>query len=164
MPILDPHSLEFFSKSSEQTRRIGTRLGAFLTIGDVVCLSGELGSGKTTFTQGIGKGWGSLDRVTSPSFVLVNEYKKPEGTKLFHLDAFRLANAQEGSDLDIDLMLTFGALVIEWPERIQSLLPEDHIWIDLFWVDEFQRRILFSPVGEKYRLMLGEFRQKAFGG
>ncbi|PKO07291.1 MAG: tRNA (adenosine(37)-N6)-threonylcarbamoyltransferase complex ATPase subunit type 1 TsaE [Chloroflexi bacterium HGW-Chloroflexi-3] len=145
MPILDPFSLEFFSKSGEQTRRLGTRLGSALLVGDVICLAGDLGSGKTTFTQGIAKGWGSLDVVTSPTFVIVNQYKKPEGTILHHMDAS-------------------GALVIEWPDRIKAALPEEYLWIDLTWVDEFQRRMVFTPVGDHYRSLLTAFRQKAFGG
>ncbi len=69
MPILDPQSTEFISRSPEQTRRVGMRLGAYLKQGDLVCLAGDLGSGKTTFVQGIASGWGSLDAVTSPTFV-----------------------------------------------------------------------------------------------
>ena len=164
MPILDPFSLEFFSRSSEQTRRLGTRLGSSLIVGDVICLAGDLGSGKTTFTQGISKGWGSLDLVTSPTFVIVNQYKKPEGTLLFHLDAYRLENAEDAFSLDIEEMFQSGALVIEWPDRIKEALPVEYLWIDLSWVDEFQRRMVFIPVGDRYRSLLTAFRQKAFGG
>jgi len=164
MPILDPFSLEFFSKSSEQTRRLGTRLGSSLLVGDVVCLSGDLGSGKTTFTQGIAKGWGSLDVVTSPTFVIVNQYKRPDGAILYHLDAYRLENALDAINLDLENMFFSGALVIEWPIRIKSALPDEYLWIDMTWVDEFQRRLVFSPVGERYRSILTTFRQRAFGG
>ena len=164
MPILDPFSLEFFSKSTEQTRRLGTRLGSSLVIGDVICLSGDLGSGKTTFTQGIAKGWGSLDVVTSPTFVIVNQYRRPEGTTLFHLDAYRLENAMDAINLDIDEMFQSGPIVIEWPDRIKLALPDEYLWIDMAWVDEFQRRMVFTPVGERYRSILSTFRHKAFGG
>lgn len=164
MPILDPYSLEFFSRSADQTRRLGNRLGSSLNLGDIICLSGDLGSGKTTFTQGIAKGWGSLDIVTSPTFVIVNQYEKPEGMILFHMDAYRLENAEEAFNLDIDNMVATGAMIVEWPERIKEALPEEYLWIDLTWEDEFQRRMVFSPVGEKYRTLLNTFRQKAFGG
>ncbi|PKO11256.1 MAG: tRNA (adenosine(37)-N6)-threonylcarbamoyltransferase complex ATPase subunit type 1 TsaE [Chloroflexi bacterium HGW-Chloroflexi-2] len=164
MPILDPFSLEFFSKSGEQTRRLGTRLGSALLVGDVICLAGDLGSGKTTFTQGIAKGWGSLDVVTSPTFVIVNQYKKPEGTILHHMDAYRLENSEDAYNLDIEYMFLSGVLVIEWPDRIKGALPEGYLWIDLTWVDEFQRRMVFTPVGDRYRSLLTAFRQKAFGG
>src|SRR5665648_780012 len=72
MPILDANTLEIFSRSPEQTRRIGMRLGMFLQPGDVICLQGELGAGKTTLVQGVAQGWGSLDAVSSPTFVPVS--------------------------------------------------------------------------------------------
>ena len=93
MPILDAHTVEVFSHSPEQTRRVGMRLGALLQPGDLVCLQGELGAGKTTLVQGVAQGWGSLDPVSSPTFVLVNLYRRPEGSELFHLDAYRLDSA-----------------------------------------------------------------------
>ena len=67
MPILEPNAFEFISRSPDQTKRLGIRLGSFLQAGDVVCLSGELGAGKTTLVQGIAEGWGSPDAVTSPT-------------------------------------------------------------------------------------------------
>src|SRR5215207_2830991 len=110
MPILDTHSLEFFSKSPEQTRRIGMRLGAVLKKGDVVCLQGELGAGKTTFVQGVAQGWGSLDSVSSPTFILVNMYRRADQSQLFHMDAYRLESTPEAEELDLDSMLAQGAL------------------------------------------------------
>jgi tRNA threonylcarbamoyladenosine biosynthesis protein TsaE len=77
MPILAPHALEFFSHSPEQTRRVGIRLGALLQSGMVICLEGDLGSGKTTLVQGIAQGWGSSDQVSSPTYVILNEYRHP---------------------------------------------------------------------------------------
>jgi len=124
MPILDPNSLEFISRSAEQTRRLGMRIGALLQTGDVVCLIGELGSGKTTLVQGLASGWGSLDQATSPTFVLVNVYRRPDGQRLYHLDAYRLRGAREAEDLDLDAMLETSPLVIEWAERIQETLPQ----------------------------------------
>jgi len=82
-PILDQNSFEIISRSSEQTRRVGMRLGALLKPGDVVCLQGDLGAGKTTLVQGIAAGWGSLDSVSSPTFVLVNLYRRLDGSRRF---------------------------------------------------------------------------------
>ena len=98
MPILDANSVEFFSHGSDQTRRVGMRLGALLAPGDVICLSGELGAGKTTLVQGIARGWGSLDAVSSPTFVLVNMYRRPDRQVLSHLDAYRMRSAQEAEE------------------------------------------------------------------
>src|SRR5512143_2513445 len=128
MPILDPHSLEIISRSTEQTRRVGMRLGALLQPGDLVALVGDLGSGKTTLVQGIVSGWGSLDPVSSPTFVLVNVYRHPENKRLFHLDAYRLNGAAEAEDLDIDAMIEAGPLVIEWADRILGTLPAEYLW------------------------------------
>lgn len=164
MPILDPHSLEFFSKSADQTRRLGSRLGALLQKGDVICLNGDLGSGKTTFVQGIAKGYGSLDSVTSPTFVIVNQYRKPEGGVLFHMDAYRLKDAEDAFYLDIDEMLSSGPFILEWPERILAALPAEYLWINLSWTDEYERRMMFKPKGERYIELINEFRQKTFKG
>jgi tRNA threonylcarbamoyladenosine biosynthesis protein TsaE len=164
MPILDARALEFFSRSPEQTRRLGMRLGTMLCTGDVLCLSGELGSGKTTFVQGLAQGWGSLDGVTSPTFVLVNLYRKPGGESLYHLDAYRLQNAAEAEDLDITLMLENGPLVIEWPERIEAVVPKERLLVKMSWVADEQRALVFLPEGSRYEQMLAEFRRRAIGG
>lgn len=164
MPILDPHSLEFISRSAEQTRRVGMRLGAMAGAGDVVCLVGDLGSGKTTFVQGFAAGWGSLDPVTSPTFVLVNLYRRPEGARLFHLDAYRLSGASEAADLDLDAMLESGALIIEWAERIQGALPRQHLWVSLRWINPQQRDLIFSARGARYQTLLAKLRQRLYGG
>jgi tRNA threonylcarbamoyladenosine biosynthesis protein TsaE len=164
MPILDSKTFEFISRSPEQTRRLGARLGNLLQPGDMVCLSGDLGSGKTTMVQGLAQGWGTLDPVSSPTFVLVNAYRRPDEQTLFHLDAYRLKNALEAEDLDLDLMLDSGALVLEWAERIVEILPEERIWVDLRWLADEQRGMVISVRGERYVTLLAEFRQKVFGG
>ncbi len=155
--------MEFISRNPDQTRRLGARLGALLKTGDLVCLSGDLGSGKTTLVQGIAAGWGSLDQVSSPSFVLVNVYRHPQGRKLYHLDAYRLSNADEAEDLDLLGMLENGPMVVEWAERIQSALPAAHLWINLRWVDEEQRDMLFKAQDEYYLSILAELRRQIYG-
>jgi tRNA threonylcarbamoyladenosine biosynthesis protein TsaE len=164
MPILDARTLEFFSRSPEQTRRLGIRLGTLLQPSDLVCLSGDLGAGKTTLVQGIAQGWGSLDNVSSPTFVLVNEYRRPDGRCLYHLDAYRLANWMEAEDLDLDRMLESGPLVIEWPERIKEVLAPGRLWITLRWIADEQRGMAFTSNGERYDELLTEFRKRVFGG
>jgi tRNA threonylcarbamoyladenosine biosynthesis protein TsaE len=164
MPILDARTLEFFSRSPEQTRRLGARLGGLMEPGDLVCLAGDLGSGKTTLVQGIAQGWGSLDTVTSPTFVLVNEYRRPNGSRLFHLDAYRLENWLQGEDLDIDRMVASGPLVVEWPERIQQALPAEHLWVSLRWIDQEQRAMTILSHGTRYETLLADFRKRVFGG
>lgn len=164
MAILDPKSIEFISNSTEQTRRLGMRLGALIEPGCLICLNGDLGAGKTTFVQGLAAGWGTDDPVTSPTFVLVNQYQRFSGGYLYHLDAYRLSNSMEALDLDLDIMLAEGALVIEWPERIETALPRERLWVDLSYVSEEKRRLVFTPQGNQYVNLLSEFRKRAFGG
>jgi tRNA threonylcarbamoyladenosine biosynthesis protein TsaE len=132
--------------------------------GDIVCLDGDLGSGKTTFVQGVAAGWGSADMVTSPTFVLVNEYRRPDGIRLYHLDAYRLECGREAEDLDIDSMIETGVLIIEWAGRIRDILPEEHLWISLRYTDVNQRDLVFSARGSRYDGMLATFRKKLYGG
>ena len=163
MPVLSATAFDFVSHSPEQTRRLGMRLGLLLKPGDVVCLQGELGAGKTTFVQGLAQGWGTLDAVSSPTFILVNVYRKPDGERLFHFDTYRLDSVPEAEELDIDAMLLQGPLVIEWPERMQSVLPAERLWIKLEHVDDERRRLTFLPAGKHYESMLAEYRQSSFG-
>ncbi len=163
VPILDQHTFDFLSRSPEQTRRIGARLGQVLGPGDVVCLQGELGSGKTTLVQGLAQGWGSLDDVSSPTFVLVNEYRRPDGTRLFHMDAYRLESDSEAAELDIDRMVTEGALVVEWPERVGRILPAECLRVGLDFVAEEQRQMRFQACGSRYDRLLDALHQLMFG-
>ncbi len=106
-----------------ETRAFASHIGEGLRPGDLVALDGELGAGKTTFVQGLAAGWGSTDRVTSPTFVLVNEYRRPDGGRLYHVDAYRLTGPAEAADLDLDSLLAVGPMVVEWAGRILPALP-----------------------------------------
>jgi tRNA threonylcarbamoyladenosine biosynthesis protein TsaE len=164
MAILDRNSLEVISRSTEQTRRIGMRLGRLLQPGDLMCLIGELGSGKTTLVQGVAAGWGSMDATSSPTFVLVNVYRRPEAEKLFHMDAYRLYGPTEAEELDIDLMLESGPLLIEWADRIFSALPDEYLAVHLQWMDEMQRDMILSAKGDRYISLLNDLRAHLYGG
>jgi tRNA threonylcarbamoyladenosine biosynthesis protein TsaE len=164
MPILDPNAIDFVSRSPDQTRRLGMRLGALLRKGDVICLQGDLGAGKTTFTQGIAQGWATSDDVSSPTFVIVNTYRRPDESKLFHLDCYRIDSPAEAEELDLIAMLAEGPLVIEWADRIKPVLPADHLWIMLNYMDEEQRQLQFRAHGAHYEALLQAFRKSAFGG
>ncbi len=140
------------------------RLGSLLRNGDVICLSGDLGSGKTTLVQGLASGWGSPDPTSSPTFVLVNVYRRPGGLRLFHMDAYRMIGPAEAEDLDIDLMVDTGPLVIEWAERIQDALPTDRLWIALKWIDDKQRDLTVTARGKRYQEILTALRRQVYGG
>ena len=156
--------MDFFSRSPEQTRSIGRRLGGALQVGDVVCLQGNLGAGKTTFVQGIAKGWGSLDSVSSPTFIIVNVYRRADQSQLFHMDAYRLDSTAEAEELDIDSMLSQGPLLIEWPERINGLVPNERLWVQLEHIDEEEREMKFKSSGQRYDGLLEIIRHAAYGG
>ncbi len=139
------------------------RLGSLLRPGNVICLEGDLGSGKTTLVQGLAAGWGSLDPVSSPTFVLVNIYRRADQNQLFHLDAYRLVSPEEAIHLDIADMLYEGALVIEWADRIEPALPRKRLWVSLRWIDDTQRDLVFSAHGKFYQDLLVKFREQVYG-
>jgi tRNA threonylcarbamoyladenosine biosynthesis protein TsaE len=156
--------MDFFSRSPEQTRRVGRRLGEVLMTGDVICLQGDLGAGKTTLVQGIAQGWGSLDSVSSPTFILVNVYRRADESHLFHMDAYRLDSTPEAEELDLDSMLAQGALLIEWPERMNGLIPKERLWVNLEHIDEEERELKFKAAGKRYDELLEVIRHGTFGG
>lgn len=143
---------------------MGIRLGTILKTGDVICLEGDLGSGKTVLVQGMAAGWGSLDRVTSPTFVIVNLYRRLDGGKFHHLDAYRLNDAKEAEELDLETNIDSGPLVVEWADRISAALPNDHLWVTLRIVDEHQRDLVFTARGDYYKSLLEKFRMRIYGG
>ncbi len=164
MPILDEHSLDFWSHSPEQTVRFGARLGERVRPGDVITVSGELGAGKTTLISGLARGWGSTDQVTSPTFVLVNEYHRPDGQVLWHLDCYRLQSADEAIAFGFDdLLASGGVMVIEWPERIAAALPPERLTLALRWADHTRRGLRLDATGARYAQLLDDFRRSSFG-
>jgi tRNA threonylcarbamoyladenosine biosynthesis protein TsaE len=165
-PILDAHSIECPSHSPEQTQRLGVRLGELLRAGDLVCLEGTLGAGKTSLAQGIGRGCGVAESLISPTFTLIHEYQRPQDDlRLYHVDLYRVSGAQEalglglGDYVDDELAIT----LIEWPERARELLPQEKLWIVLRHVEVHKRILLLSACGERYEELLREFRKRAFG-
>ena len=141
-------ALEVLTANEEQTRALGERIGRGLQRGDVLLLSGDLGTGKTCLTQGIGRGLGCKGNVNSPSYVLMNEYSGRE--TLYHADLYRIEDVEELDDLGLWDYAERGVLVIEWPERGPDLLPGDGLVIELRFGDvERQRRLRFMPRGAR---------------
>lgn len=165
MAILNENTLEFMSNSVEQTERLGVRLGELLEANDLICLVGELGTGKTALARGIGRGWGSPYRVTSPTFTLVNEYPRAQdGRILYHFDCYRLSGPADAVNAGLeDLLVRQAPTMIEWPERIAPLLPPDRLWIDLNYMNETRRTLRIEAQGERSAALLKAFRQSAFG-
>jgi len=118
--------LQLVSTSPEATRAIAASLASVAEAGDVLCLWGELGAGKTVFAKGYGTGLGVRETISSPSFVLMGEYQGR--LPLFHIDLYRLASAQEAVDGGLlDDRQSTGVVLIEWPDRLGDALPEDRL-------------------------------------
>lgn len=165
MAILDERTLDFVSTSVAQTERLGIRLGELLEPSDMVCLSGELGAGKTALARGVGRGWGTPLRVTSPTFIMVNEYPRPrDGSILYHIDCYRLERAADIATVGLEDILDDGsAVIIEWPEHIVDLLPVDRLWITMTYDSPTRRRMRMSANGPRSTVLLVDFRKNAFG-
>ncbi len=128
MPVVGELVLE----TAEDTRDWGVRLGRLLRAGDLVLLTGELGAGKTTLTQGIGEGLGVRGPITSPTFVIARVHPSlVGGPELVHVDAYRLGGAEELDDLDLDTAIDAAVTVVEWGEGLAEDLSPDLLSITL---------------------------------
>lgn len=134
--------LEYLSHNEAETEALGARLAGVLTAGTVVAYQGGLGMGKTAFTRGLAKGLGCTDRVTSPTFTIVNEY---EGGRLplFHFDMYRLGSADDLFDIGWeDFLRRGGVCAVEWSETVQEALDADTIYVDIRRGAEGNQRVL----------------------
>ena len=127
----------FTATTAEQTHALAVALAAVLTAGDLLVLSGELGAGKTTFTQGLGEGLGVREGIISPTFVLVRIHpnlpqgSRPGGPDLVHVDAYRLDSAAEIDDIDLENTMDSSVTVVEWGRDRVEHLSESRLEIDL---------------------------------
>ena len=141
----------YLSKNRDDTISLGNRLARLLKTGDIVCLFGELGSGKTTFTKGIAKGLKINEKtVNSPTFVLMNEYGG--GLTLFHFDLYRLEKREEILGLGYEeYFYDDGVSVIEWADRLGALLPKEYLKVHFANKSEDERLIEFGAEGKRAR-------------
>jgi tRNA threonylcarbamoyladenosine biosynthesis protein TsaE len=143
--------IEILSPSANKTIEVARLLGSKLRKGDVLALSGELGSGKTCFTAGLARGLGVSEsyQITSPTFTLINEY--PAKCNLYHFDLYRLNGYSEFEDLGYEEYFSGeGVVVIEWAEKIAEILPQRAFFIKFDYIDENSRKINIQ--GPKSRL------------
>ena len=128
------------TSSAEETIELGKSLSEFIEAGDIMTLDGDLAAGKTTFVKGILSGLNFKRTVTSPTFTLINEYEAKH--RVIHMDCYRENNLQRWVNLGIqDYFYSDDVKIIEWPEIISALIPEDHISITLTSISEFERKI-----------------------
>jgi len=135
------------SRGPGETRRLARRLARALRPGDVLLLSGPLGAGKTAFVQGLARGLGVKEGVSSKSFVLLGEYAGR--VKLYHADLYRLGGPHEAMDLGLDEYCADGVLAVEWPERAWEAFPQDVLVVSFEVTGERSRRITFRATGPR---------------
>lgn len=144
LEMAKPIPVEVTATSAWDTRTVGERLARVLRPGDLVILSGDLGAGKTTFTQGLGEGLGVRGGITSPTFVISRVHpSEVGGPALVHVDAYRLAGIEELDDLDLDTSLADAVTVVEWGEGVAEGLAEDRLEVAI------TRGVGDDPLGEE---------------
>jgi len=145
--------MNFYVNSLEETTKIGSLLGKLVQPGDVICLTGDLGTGKTHITKGIAKGLGISEHITSPTFTIVNEYDSGR-LKFYHFDVYRVSDPDEIYAIGFDeYIFSDGVSVIEWANYIEEILPKEflHIYIEKdLSKGENYRKITITPYGERY--------------
>lgn len=140
--------LYFRLKSPEETRRLGSFLAKYSSnLPAVWLLNGELGSGKTTFVQGLAAGLGISEPLTSPTFALVHEYQTPQGILFFHFDLYRLGSSEELFEIGFEdyLQQPQALCVFEWAERFPDVFPADSLTIELTHTEEGRSAALYLP-------------------
>lgn len=147
----------FVSHSADDTMKFANKLASKLHIGDVVVLSGDLGSGKTKFTEGILSYFGLSDEISSPTFTIVNEYNK-NNINIYHFDVYRISCTDEFYAIGGDGYFDNGICILEWGEIIEDALPPNYIKINFErdFEHENTRILKVSSIGNKYIDLINE--------
>jgi tRNA threonylcarbamoyladenosine biosynthesis protein TsaE len=144
--------IETVSRSPEESQEIGRRIGALTQPGDVILLVGELGSGKTCLTQGIAWGLGIKEPALSPTFVIMRDMHGR--LLLYHMDLYRLDRVEETQDLGLDeYFYGHGVCVVEWADKAMTVMPPEHLYIEISYISDTERRIRMKPKGRRYEEM-----------
>ncbi len=148
--------MEIILKGLKETEEFGIKLGSLMKRGDILCLNGDLGAGKTTMTKSIGLGLGVEEYITSPTFALINEYRGR--LPVYHFDVYRLENADDLYDLGFDdYFYGNGVCIIEWAHKIQRMIPKDRMVVDIEKGNEDDERLLkISGYGKRYEELIKE--------
>ena len=144
-------NFEYISRSSDETMNFAQNLASKLGIGDVIVLNGDLGSGKTKFTEGILKYFGLDNEISSPTFTIVNEYNSKD-FNIYHFDVYRFADSSEFYAIGGEDYFSQGLCIIEWGTIIKDALPDNYIEINFEKSDENDdyRLLKISTIGNKY--------------
>jgi tRNA threonylcarbamoyladenosine biosynthesis protein TsaE len=139
---------KYTSRSIEDTMELAENIESEKFPGMVICLDGELGSGKTVFVKGFAKSLGITETITSPTFNLIKEYNTGE-MPLYHMDVYRLDGKGDSVGFE-DYFKKDAVCIIEWADMIKDYLPKERLQIDFKIIDENTRVLVLSPIGEKY--------------
>lgn len=152
-------TITIHTNSQFHTELVGEKIGRNLTPGDKVLLYGQLGAGKTALTRGIARGWGSTIAATSPTFSLINRYENPGKVYfLYHVDAYRLSGVPDAISTGIeDIINDTDCAVIEWPEKIVTLLSQDYVRTEIITITPDERMIIFSGPDQTIRRLLPDY-------
>ena len=180
------NTLDIISHSSAQTQRLGMRLGELLCGGELLLLEGSLGTGKTTFTQGLARGINITEVISSPTFTLLKEYpgqpgptaqseqaqvtlqhqqqeRHRAGPALYHFDLYRLDDPEEILDLGFeDYFFGNGVCVVEWADKAELLWPAEHLRLRMKIMSETKRGLLFTATGLRYCELLQQFQKNTY--
>lgn len=143
-------------RNEQETKEIGYKLGKLLQNGDIICLTGDLGAGKTTITKSIAKGLEVEEDVTSPTFTIINEY---DGRlPVYHFDVYRILDIEEMYDIGYEeYFYGSGVCIVEWASQIRELIPEEHLWIEIKYGEEMNsREFYFKPTTKHYGRIVEE--------
>jgi tRNA threonylcarbamoyladenosine biosynthesis protein TsaE len=153
--------LKVISKNAEQTNKLGERLGKLLQQGDIICLTGDLGAGKTAFAKGIGEGLEVAEHITSPTYTIINEYNGR--IPLYHFDVYRLEGVEEMYELGYEeYFFGDGAVVVEWADIVKDIIPNERLWITMLrGKEEDTREIIIEATGDRYKTIVKELEQHA---
>lgn len=173
-----PYTLDIISHSSAQTQRLGARLGELLQGGELLLLEGQLGTGKTTFTQGLARGMGITELISSPTFTLLKEYpgqiRPPSndpsrqavlrGPALYHFDLYRLDQPEEIIDLGFEDYFYDGSgvSVVEWADKAAALWSNGKLQVRLKAMSETKRGLLLIATGARYCELLRQFQKNTY--
>lgn len=151
--------MNFTSCSMEETQSLGRELGHLAQSGDVILLVGNLGAGKTCLTQGIAWGLDIDGYASSPSFILVNEYRGR--IPMYHIDLYRLDSINEIADIGLDdYLYGRGLCVVEWADKAFDILPAQNLLIEIDLVGKNERRLELTPHGKRYKEMLSDIKMR----
>ncbi len=147
----------FVTHSEQETVELGIKMGKLLEAGDIVLLYGDLGAGKTVLTRGLVQGLGAKDVVTSPTYTLMHRY---EGrVPIYHFDLYRLSEPDEVLDLGYEeFFYGDGVSIVEWPQRLEYLCPEEYVRVKIEIVGDGKRKIMVDAVGGRYSRFEKELR------